>query len=74
MPAGLQRFPSALARDPFIFPHLRTGDVTLVSTTDENLLQRLNCCKGGGVLTDPASLSSLRRSRGLKQEGAANFA
>jgi hypothetical protein len=35
MPAGLQRFPAALARDHSSFPHLRTGDVTLVSTTDE---------------------------------------
>jgi hypothetical protein len=34
-------------------PHLRTGDVALVSTTDENC-SNVYCCKGSRLLTDPA--------------------
>jgi hypothetical protein len=53
MPAGLNHGPSArrFARDEVVCPHLRTGEVTLISTTGEICFQHQLLLREAGVAT-----------------------
>jgi hypothetical protein len=60
MPAGFGRIHHCanLARDGWLGPHLRTGDVTLVFTTDETYSKRLKLLlMGAAVATNSAPFS-----------------
>lgn len=74
MPAGFGRIHhrANLARDGWPGPHLRTGDVTLVFTTDETRSNVLNCCFGSRVLTNPAHVLGEPLQSGNKRQERAS--
>jgi hypothetical protein len=66
MPAGFGRIHHCanLARNGWPGPHLRTGDVTLIFTTDETCSNVLTAAMGAAVATNSAPVLGEPLSRG----------
>ena len=75
MPAGFGRLTIAptLARDGWPDPHLRTGDVTLVFTTDETCSNVCTAVMGAAVATNSAPVLGELATLSLRSKPPATF-